>query len=51
MPLSDHEIETYRRDGLVIPSDYRVAPETLARINECYQALLENNRDKPDFFA
>jgi len=49
MPLNDHEIEAYRRDGLVIPSDYRVAPETLARINELYQALLENNRDKPGF--
>ncbi|MCP4768136.1 MAG: phytanoyl-CoA dioxygenase family protein, partial [Gammaproteobacteria bacterium] len=49
MPLSDHEIETYRRDGLVIPADYRVAPEILARIGERYQALLKNNRDKPGF--
>ena len=48
MPLSNQEIETYQRDGLVIPSDYRVAPKTLARINELYHELLENNRDNPD---
>ena len=36
MPLNDHEIETYRRDGLVIPSNYRLAPEVLARIDELY---------------
>jgi hypothetical protein len=51
MPLSDHEIETYHRDGLVIPSGFRLAPETLARINALYQELLDNNRDNPNFSA
>ncbi len=49
MPLSDQEIETYRRDGLVIPSDYRLSRGALERIGELYQALLRDNRDNPDF--
>ena len=28
MPLTDQEIDTYRQDGLVIPSAYRVPPAT-----------------------
>jgi hypothetical protein len=51
MPLTDQEIETYRQEGLVIPSTYRVPQATLARINELYQNLLENNKDNPDFSA
>lgn len=51
MPLSEHEIETYRRDGLVIPADYRVPPATLERIGQLYQALLQKNADNPDFSA
>jgi hypothetical protein len=51
MPLSTAEIETYRRDGLVIPSAYRVAPATLERINELYQQLLQKNADNPEFSA
>jgi len=49
MPLSDQEIETYRRDGLVIPADYRLPRATLERIDGLYRELLENNRDNPDF--
>jgi len=51
MPLTDQEIETYRQDGLVIPSTYRVPQATLARIDELYQKLLEDNQDTPDFSA
>jgi len=51
MPLTNHEIETYRRDGLVIPAGYRIPEQTLARIDQLYQKLLEDNRDSPDFSA
>lgn len=51
MPLSDAEIETYRQDGLVIPAQYRVADTILARIDELYQQLLDDNHDSPDFAA
>ena len=51
MPLTDQEIETYRQDGLVIPSMYRVPQATLARINNLYQKLLEANKNIPDFSA
>jgi hypothetical protein len=51
MPLSNHEIETYQRDGLVIPSDYRVPAKTLARINELYEKLIVDNQDNPEFSA
>jgi hypothetical protein len=51
MPLSTQEIETYRRDGLVIPADYRVPPATLARIDRLYQELLLKNADNPEFSA
>ena len=51
MPLTDQEIETYQQDGLVIPAAYRVPPATLARIDELYQNLLEDNKDNPDFSA
>ncbi len=49
MPLTDQEIETYRRDGLVIPSAFRLPAETLKRIDQLYQELLHNNRDNADF--
>ena len=49
MPLSEQEIETYRRDGLVIPSDYRLPPEALSRLRRLYAKLLDDNRDNPDF--
>jgi hypothetical protein len=51
MPLTDQEIETYHRDGLVIPSGYRIPESTRARINQLYQNLLEDNDDNPDFSA
>jgi hypothetical protein len=51
MPLSTAEIETYHRDGLVIPSAYRVPPATLERINALYQQLLQKNTDNPEFSA
>jgi hypothetical protein len=51
MPLSTQEIETYQRDGLVIPSDYRVPPATLERIDRLYQELLLKNADNPEFCA
>ena len=49
MPLTEQEIDTYRRDGLVIPSAYRLPADTLAKIDRLYRELLENNRDNPDF--
>ena len=49
MPLSPTEIEVYHRDGLVIPADYRVPAEALARIDQLYRRLLDDNRDHPDF--
>lgn len=51
MPLSKAEIETYRHQGLVIPSQYRVAESLLARIDALYQKLLDDNRGNPDFSA
>ncbi len=51
MPLSQPEIETYHRDGLVIPADYRVPETTLRRIDRLYRKLLRDNRDQPDFSA
>ena len=51
MPLSAQEIESYHRDGLVIPSDYRVPQATLERIDRLYQELLLKNADNPDFAA
>ncbi len=49
MSLTQAEIETYHRDGLVIPADYRLPPATLKRIGELYDKLLVENRDNPDF--
>ena len=51
MPLSEQEIESYHRDGLVIPSDYRVPPATLECIDRRYQELLLKNVNNPDFSA
>ena len=51
MPLSQHEIETYQRDGLVIPSSYRMPKAALERIEELYQELLRDNQDNPEFSA
>jgi hypothetical protein len=49
MPLTKQEIETYRRDGLVIPSEYRVTESMLTRIDALYRKLLEENEGNPDF--
>ena len=51
MPLSEQEIETYRRDGLVIPSQFRLSEEWLARVDALYEQLLEDNRDVEEFSA
>ncbi len=51
MPLTEQEIEIYRRDGLVIPAGYRLPEATLARIDALYRKLLDDNRDSPDFSA
>jgi hypothetical protein len=51
MPLSESEIETYHQDGLVIPSQYRVADSILARIDRLYRKLLDDNRGNPEFSA
>jgi hypothetical protein len=51
MVLTDQEIETYRRDGLLIPSTFRLPTETLNRIDQLYRELLHNNHDNPDFSA
>ena len=49
MPLSDQEIEIYRRDGLVIPAAYRVPEKTLTCINQQYEKLITDNQDTVDF--
>lgn len=49
MLLTEQEVETYHRDGLVVPSAYRVPEKILSRINKLYQKLLEDNQDNPDF--
>ena len=49
MPLSQQEINSYHRDGLVIPSDYRVPGAVLARIDRLYRQLIDDNKDNPDF--
>lgn len=49
MALTPSEIETYHRDGLVIPADYRVPVNLLRRIDELYRKLLADNREYPDF--
>lgn len=49
MPLTKQEIENYRRDGLVIPSEYRIPESVLARIDALYRKLLEDNEGNPDF--
>jgi len=51
MRLTDQEIDTYKQEGLVIPSAYRVPEVTLACINTLYHKLLEDNQDNPDFSA
>ncbi len=51
MLLTQDEIDTYQRDGLVIPSNYQLPPATLQRIHQLYAELLENNADSPDFSA
>ena len=51
MLLTQEEIDTYQRDGLVIPSNYRLPSATLQRIHRLYAELLENNADSPDFSA
>lgn len=49
MLLSAEEVARYHEDGLVIPQNYRVPEETLARIKDAYDRLLEANKDVPDF--
>jgi ectoine hydroxylase-related dioxygenase (phytanoyl-CoA dioxygenase family) len=51
MPLSDQEVNAYHQDGLVIPSDYRVPQTILARIDQLYNKLIEDNKANPDFSA
>jgi hypothetical protein len=48
MPLSQQEIAQYREKGYVIPS-FRLPQETLSRIREAYERLLEAHKDDPDF--
>jgi len=44
--LSDEEVATYHRDGLVIP-DYRLPDEVLARMRNAYEEILEANKNTP----
>ena len=44
MPLTEQEIETYRRDGLVIPASYRLPGATLERINQLISHIPQQNR-------
>ncbi len=41
-PLSEAGVETYRRDGLVIPN-YRLDPELLAAMRAVLERLLRGN--------
>lgn len=36
MPHSETEVQRYHEDGLVIPSDFRMAPEMLDRMRAAY---------------
>lgn len=51
MPLNQQEIETYQRDGLVVPAEFRLSRAVLARIDALYRKLLADNRGNPDFSA
>lgn len=51
MPLTDAEIETYHRDGVVVPSGFRLSDEWLNRIDRLYAQLLADNRDSDGFSA
>ena len=51
MPLSEEEIAQYHEDGLVIPSNWRLAESTLQRIDHLYQKLLVDNCNNPEFSA
>lgn len=51
MPLTATEVETYQRDGLVVPSGFRLSYEQLEQIDLLYQKLLEDNRDNEEFSA
>ncbi|MCZ6471351.1 MAG: phytanoyl-CoA dioxygenase family protein [Gammaproteobacteria bacterium] len=51
MPLSDQEVNAYHQDGLVIPSAYRVPQTILARIDQLYNKLIEDNKANPEFSA
>ena len=44
--LTPEQIETYRRDGLVIP-DYRLPPELLARMRAALEDLIADNPEVP----
>ena len=49
--LSEAEIEQYHRDGLIIPSAYRIPESILQRIDTLYAQLLVDNQDNPEFSA
>jgi hypothetical protein len=49
--LSKDEIETYHKDGLVIPEGYRVPQGLLDEMAVLYEDLILQNRDNPDFSA
>ena len=51
MPLTAEEIDTYQRDGLVIPSGFRLSDRVLSKIETLYDDLIERNQDNPDFSA
>ena len=51
MTLSSQEITSYREDGLVIPAAYRVPDDVLEKIGHCYQKLLAENQNNPEFSA
>lgn len=44
--LSEDEIATYHRDGLVIP-DYTLPDQVIARMQQAYEDILEANKDVP----
>jgi len=46
--LNDAQIRQYHEDGYVIP-DFRLPPDTLARIKERHDALLENHPEYRDY--
>jgi len=47
--LTEAEVAFYRENGYVIPADYRLPDDMLARMRAAYDRLVEINKDVPGF--